>query len=528
MNPKKKNPAPEVTGNQMNIALSDSAVGTAMVAPPFGLAASGPEATPVQESAPQSTSRVPEGKIISGSVGLGGKNYPEDVEAVLARLLAMRLINFREYETRDEKSLGMYVTRYQGRVFNSYRDGLVEASGKTEQHLIDLNHGKLKAIPKKKQTTPEQNASINYDDLAGKLDTALKGGFLGLGRDHKAAFHAFRAADPDIDQLGLLRVAYQKRTGKDLAQEVKSVYHVHGGGSGLDWLWETLGLMEAVAEIGMEMEQAPKTTTSGDTQEVHQIISPEDWRTQSSSPKPENKKWQDYEHGGSNCKFVAENMVYRHLYPDLPKKFKHDKVVQDATGKYKYAVGSIGASQYLSVLREDKSEVKNISAGKHKQSTFEVQDSSQLALAYLDSYLEQKIPMVVGVDHTFNRSLKKDHEKTSSQKTRGYNEGTTDHFITIVGKGIDGKGRKFYEFYDPGTQWKDSATNLKSNRLVEVEPMVFKGTQPWGKIPKTYHLASVMLFKKDFVNYKDQIAQNRSTTSQLDSDFKNKKGDFKA
>lgn len=51
---------------------------------------------------------------------------------------------------------------------------------------------------------------------------------------------------------------------------------------------------------------------------------------------------------------------------------------------------------------------------------------------------------VVGVDHTFNRNVR--GNKTTSKNTYGYNEGTTDHFIVVIGKGLTKDGKNIISF----------------------------------------------------------------------------------
>lgn len=192
-------------------------------------------------------SRIPKGRLIGASVGLGGTNHPEDVERVMLRLFAMRIVNFREMNTRNAKSIGQYVSRYQGRIFNNYRDGLIDAGGKTEGHLLKMNAGTLKAIPLENKDFLQEDSQgntllINYDTLAGQLQTALTGGLFGKGKDFQSALLAYQAAKPTMTELGHLRAVYQSKFGLDMAIDVREAYKKSGGGTGLNWAWEILGL----------------------------------------------------------------------------------------------------------------------------------------------------------------------------------------------------------------------------------------------------------------------------------------------
>lgn len=69
-------------------------------------------------------------------------------------------------------------------------------------------------------------------------------------------------------------------------------------------------------------------------------------------------------------------------------------------------------------------------------------------LTAINGSLDQKEPIIVGVNHTFGNN---------------YNEGTTDHFIVIVGRGYQ-EGRLYYRFFDVGTTRANAGTH-QQNRL---------------------------------------------------------------
>ena len=56
----------------------------------------------------------------------------------------------------------------------------------------------------------------------------------------------------------------------------------------------------------------------------------------------------------------------------------------------------------------------------------------------LDQQLEAGQPVIVGVSHT------------NYDADARYNEGVTDHFVVVKGRGYDDAGRLYYEFMDPG------------------------------------------------------------------------------
>ncbi|MBI9056093.1 MAG: hypothetical protein JEY96_19890 [Bacteroidales bacterium] len=264
---------------------------------------------------------------------------------------------------------------------------------------------------------------------------------------------------------------------------------------------------------------------SGEFKTVEPIISTDDWRSQGTSKG--KGFYPDNEGNGTACKTVSEKMVYRHLYDDLKSDFKIAEVINDKTGKYKYIVGNTSFGEYLSVLKEDKSQFKKIEAKHMTTEKYEEISTTQVAINYLDSYLDQNIPVVVGVDHTFNAELS---TGKSNPNDVGYNEGTTDHFITIIAKGKTDKGKKYYQFFDPGTAHRTNATK-EGNKLIEEKPGLYKATQPYKTATatkyKTYILTMVLLFKKDKKTYKNEIEDNNTRLKNLKKDYKTKSGDFK-
>lgn len=76
---------------------------------------------------------------------------------------------------------------------------------------------------------------------------------------------------------------------------------------------------------------------------------------------------------------------------------------------------------------------------------------SKDAIQYINEQLKAGNPVQVGVDHDLN------------YKGGTLNEGTTDHFVVIIGKGCD-SGKVFYQFYDVGTRYEDKGSS-KNNKL---------------------------------------------------------------
>jgi len=81
----------------------------------------------------------------------------------------------------------------------------------------------------------------------------------------------------------------------------------------------------------------------------------------------------------------------------------------------------------------------------------------------LEKYMVAHKPVMVGVSHTENFYFKSTNKKTKITTYSMINDGTIDHFVAIVGVGIDKKG-KYYRFFDVGTADIVRGTS-KLNRL---------------------------------------------------------------
>lgn len=94
-------------------------------------------------------------------------------------------------------------------------------------------------------------------------------------------------------------------------------------------------------------------------------------------------------------------------------------------------------------------------------------------IAYLDEQLEVGYPVLVGVDHTHN---KKD------SKGDPLNEGTTDHFVVIVGRGCD-EGKRWFLFYEVGTEKKVLGKSDK-NKLYKESNGFYQGLPAYSSTRK--------------------------------------------
>lgn len=157
----------------------------------------------------------------------------------------------------------------------------------------------------------------------------------------------------------------------------------------------------------------------------------------------------------------------------------------------KYAVGSTYDKTFESIYVEDKSQVREIT--KDGKQHYESLESDALVAAgdpnkayqYILDNLNLNNPILVGVDHTYNRDIK---SKNTSKASSGYNsDKTSDHFIVIYGKGMENKV-PYLLYMDPGSARGDS----KDNKLYPL----WKGDNlywydPSSPLNKSYVITSI-------------------------------------
>lgn len=132
-----------------------------------------------------------------------------------------------------------------------------------------------------------------------------------------------------------------------------------------------------------------------------------------------------------------------------------------------------------------------LSVAIEKNNDLELQKTSDKAIEYLNTELRSGNPVIVGVHHSNNY---------------GYNEGTTDHYVVVVERGEE-KEQTYYRFFDPGSA--DVGTDA-CNRLYKNSDGTWQGKRPFDD-SKTYVLSQVVLFKKDYEKYGNQIEENTKT-----------------
>ncbi|MFL0081349.1 hypothetical protein [Tenacibaculum maritimum] len=102
-------------------------------------------------------------------------------------------------------------------------------------------------------------------------------------------------------------------------------------------------------------------------------------------------------------------------------------------------------------------------------------DGTKKAIEYLDQELEKDNPILVGVRHTYFSTE--------------YNyDNSTDHFVTVVGRGCE-NGKRFFRFYEVGTSYSDKGQH-DDNRLYINDNWSITGI-PQHNLTRTYTLTQI-------------------------------------
>jgi RHS repeat-associated protein len=113
-----------------------------------------------------------------------------------------------------------------------------------------------------------------------------------------------------------------------------------------------------------------------------------------------------------------------------------------------------------------------IQTARENGNSLQILPAAQQGVQTINAYLSANRPIIVGVNHTLGNT---------------YNEGTTDHFVVIVGSGF-ANGMTYYRFYDPGTMRMAAGTS-PLNRLYLRANFRLQGTTQYNG--RTYTVSQV-------------------------------------
>lgn len=115
---------------------------------------------------------------------------------------------------------------------------------------------------------------------------------------------------------------------------------------------------------------------------------------------------------------------------------------------------AVGADQRVQMITENSS-----------NKSINISNSAESGIQSINDALETGNPIIVGVHYEFDKRTKSGNQ---------INEGTTDHFIVVVGRGSDEQGN-YFNFYDNATAHSDLGTS-EQNKLYLNQDRTLRGT----------------------------------------------------
>lgn len=218
-----------------------------------------PKTDPKGGSGNAGTTNPGKGNSISGSVGDGGANKPEDALIVKGLLIKA---GYPLSNTADvgPKTIG-YIKEFQSKVLGwKNPDGLVEPGGATFNALMK---GQVAAKPKEPTKVTPPPAGLNFDAMADRLNTAMFGGWTGAGTDEAAIYATLSMLERDGDRIQKLKAAYSRKFGRDLVADLRSELsdsYIFG-----NELSKALQMLSPKASAPAKEGAGSKPTTSGNT-----------------------------------------------------------------------------------------------------------------------------------------------------------------------------------------------------------------------------------------------------------------------
>lgn len=474
------------------------------------------EANPT--GAPAETRTVPKGRLISGSVGIGGENHPEDVKAIAQRLEALGIITPKEGSAilGDPASLGQHIQRYQQQVFNTVNDGLITAGGATENKLIQGTTTKAQQGQKPAPKAPEKAAQPQHDWKAAAQKIVASGAPAGTIGQTLATAHAPAALVAEVFPLlaenstDNFAAAYcQALTDAQLAAlpiPLKAAF-LQSMGTGFVTPDEVLQLLRLKNSIQGNAQQGPKPEAgqkdkaqekspkgvAADGWTVGPLLSPSDYYSQLHPTKVNGVRSVPREVAFSGLLTKYDKGGEQDIYNDskVKKSWAAMSITQREQKVYGLACYNTCAyilknAGFAETGKKDKLDTLTQQYTKGSPTSTTIADTFDQAKNRLDTFLEAGTPVFVGLD--------------GYADTNTNSGSATEHFVIIVGRGQDERGR-YYTFFDVG-RGHAAGYNLKANRLYEGQDFAgnpagksIGGAVGGGGYQKHYRLAEVRNMK---------------------------------
>jgi hypothetical protein len=434
------------------------------------------------------------GKLIAQSVGRGGVNHPDDVRAVLDRLNQLDVISQVEAQDTSPEAVAAFIERYQALISDHKPDGLIEPGRGTENKLIEgvttkVAKAESKTKPEKggkepmptpktepkPKSEPSPEGEPDYEAIATQVYAAMfEGALWGLGTDRETIIASLKQLQQKAAYIDKFKAVYTAKYGSDVSEDVDSEVD--------NWfLFIPTGELDEIMiwlqPLGVKRSGKPK---AGGKPGAEGDNTPEGWDF-SETELDVKEYWQTQK--GPKCDIYTKKVIDGH-------KADHPELYKD--------LGDIGESRTTEdnslhlVWEKDHEQGKNRVEGPRNANDIDtlVKDECEwdMAIRYMIACLKIGVPVMVGVNHTFA------YKNASANPDK-----TTDHWLTVIGKGEDEKG-KYFSYTDPGTKNQNFGTNTENNRLYQTkDPHIWRDETKYAYADAgsgSYTLVAVSLYDK--------------------------------
>jgi len=118
-----------------------------------------------------------------------------------------------------------------------------------------------------------------------------------------------------------------------------------------------------------------------------------------------------------------------------------------------------------------------------------LEEGARKGIDYLDQELEKSNPILVGVRHTYYKYIEGNTERRHKKNELNKNK-STDHFITIVGRGCE-DGKRFFRFYEVGTSNSANGQHDENKLFIPNDLSLPITGIPQSNLNRTYTLTHV-------------------------------------
>lgn len=382
--------------------------------------------------------------ILEGDVGLDAANNPKDVKYVKDRLLELKIITSKEHKSTDKTVLIAIINRYQRRIFKGSSDGLISANGTTANRLVQGVRG-VASSDRDRILAVQDNERYETQEKRGEESVSPE-----------KIVEIYKSENGDAAKVGKKMSDYLRTNPKMVRAMLKYsgwsardnvAYHIVKNADDNSMARADKKLLTYLYHQ-LEAQYTSKEDYEQMARIQHYFLMPDE--ADFSNKELDVKKYWKTQGSTPHCDIYTKKIIDGHKKdnPDLYKEF--GDIASSKTTK----------ENSLHLVWEKEHE-KGTSRTEGKKNANDISTLNKdegewdMAIRYIVAALNAGVPVMVGVNHTFAYS-----------RAAGNNDKSTDHWLTIIGKGEDKNG-KYFSYTDPGTSRKSTGTNTEKNRLYQ-------------------------------------------------------------